>query len=189
MSILSRLRAPRSPDDACARALFAGRRLPPGAPASQQALARLLEAAAAPGTARELTGEVAAAAAFVQVTSQPRRRSRTGRMLAAAACAVAVAGIAVYASVLPSPHHKIVPVPFGVPAAHHAQPSFGVPATRGTTHLPFRAGAANHTAPAQVATRVPPRPPRREHARPKGRAAWKARCAAGQAAALHGGGR
>ena len=92
MSILSRLREPRSPDAAYARALFAGRRLPRGAPASQQALARLLKAAAAPGTARELAGEVAAAAAFVQVTSQPKPRRNTRRLLAAAACAIAVGG-------------------------------------------------------------------------------------------------
>ena len=127
MSILSRFRSRRSPEVACARALFAGQRLPPGAPASQQALARLLRAAAAPGTARELAGEVAAAAAFVQVTSQRKPRRNVRRVLAAAACAVAVGGTAVYAGVAPSPHHKMVPLPFGVPA-HHAAPATGPPA-------------------------------------------------------------
>ncbi len=123
MSIPSRLRALRSPDAACARALFAGQDLPPGAPAGQQALARLLEVAAGPGTAQELAGEVAAAAAFVQVASQVKPRKTTRWALVAAACAVAVGGTAVYASVLPSPHHKMVPVPFGVPASHHAIPA------------------------------------------------------------------
>lgn len=145
MSIMSRFRALRSPDAVCARALFAGRRLPHGAPAGQQALARLLEAAAGPGTSQELTGEVAAAAAFVQVTNQPRPRRRTRLALAAAACAVAVGGAAVYATVMPSPHHKMVPVPFGVPASHHRVP-------------------------APAATRVPPRLPGRSQAHPKGQA-------------------
>ena len=179
MSILSRLREPRSPDAAYARALFAGRRLPRGAPASQQALARLLKAAAAPGTARELAGEVAAAAAFVQVTSQPKPRRNTRRLLAAAACAIAVGGTAVYASVMPSPHHAMVPLPFGVPAGHHTAP------------LPSGVPAAHHTAPAPAAARVAPRPPRRQHAHhPKGQAAArKARQAAGPAAPLVSGGR
>jgi hypothetical protein len=146
MSILSRLRALRSADAACARALFAGQGLPPRAPARQQALADLLEAAAGPGTAQELAGEVAAAAAFVQVTSQHKPRRTTRRVLVAAACAVAAGGTAVYATVLPSPHHKTVPVPFGVPASHHMVP-------------------------APAATRVPPRLPERWHAHPKGQAA------------------
>jgi hypothetical protein len=141
MSIPSRLRALRSPDAACARALFVGQDLPPGAPAGQQALARLLEVAAGPGTAQELAGEVAAAAAFVQVTSQVRPRKTTRWALVAAACAVAVGGTAMYASVLPSPHHKMVPVPFGVPASHHAIP-------------------------APAATRPPLRPPGGWHAHP-----------------------
>ena len=145
MPILSRLRALRSPDDACARALFAGRSLPPGAPVRQLALARLLERAAGPGTERELAGEVAAAAAFVQVTSQLKPPGTVRRALVAAACAVAVGGAAVYASVMPSPHHKMVPVPFGVPTAHHVVP-------------------------AQQATKGPPRPPGWQ-AHQKGRAA------------------
>ena len=141
MSILSRLRALRSPDAACARALFAGRGLGPGVPPGPQALAHVLEVAAGPGTPEELAGEVAAAAAFVQVTSRVKPR-RTARLaLAAAACAVAVGAAAVYASVVPSPHHKSVPVPFGVPASHHAIP-------------------------APVATR----PPGRWHASPRGHA-------------------
>ena len=111
-----------------AEALLAGRGVPREAPAGQRALARLLEVAAGPGSAQELAGEVAAAAAFVQVTSQAKARWPVWRALVAAASAVAVGGIAVYAIVVPSPHHKIAPVPFGVPAVHDtipAQPAAG----------------------------------------------------------------
>jgi hypothetical protein len=120
MWFLSRLRARRTLDAASAEALLAGRGVAPGAPADQQALARLLEIAAGPGSARELAGEVAAAAVFVQVVSQARPHRTARRALVVAACAVAVGGTVVYASVAPAPHHKIAPIPFGVPADHHA---------------------------------------------------------------------
>ena len=127
MWFLSRLRARGSLDAASAEALLAGRGVAPGAPADQQALAQLLEIAAAPGTARELAGEVAAAAVFVQVISQARPHRTARRVLVVAACAVAVGGTAVYASVAPPPHHKMTPAPFGVPADHHAVPSPAAP--------------------------------------------------------------
>jgi hypothetical protein len=153
MSILSRLRALRSPDAACARALFAGQGLPPGAPARQQALAGVLEAAAGPGTAHELAGEVAAAAAFVQVTSQLKPRRTARRVLVAAACAMAAAGTAVYAIVVPSPHHNTVPLPYGVP---------------------------HHMVQAPAVTSIPPRLPERWQAHPNGQATdRKARHATG----------
>jgi hypothetical protein len=120
MWILSRLRARSSLDAASAEGLLAGRGVPSGAPADQHALARLLEVAAGPGTERELAGEVAAAAMFVQVSSQGKPHRTARRALVVAACAVAVGGTAVYASVVPVPHHKMAPVPFGVPAGHHA---------------------------------------------------------------------
>ncbi len=118
MSLLSRLRARRSLDAARAEALLAGRGVPSEAPADQHALAQVLEIAGGPGSAQELAGEVAAAAAFVQVITQVKARKPARRALAAAACAVAVGGTAVYAIVMPSPHHNTAPVPFGVPAAH-----------------------------------------------------------------------
>ena len=119
MSILSRLRARRLLDAARAEALLAGLGVPAQAPAGQQALARVLEAAAAPGSEKELAGQVAAAAAFVQVTSEVKPRRAARRALAAVVCAVVVGGTAVYAGVVASPHHnKMVVVPFGVPAAH-----------------------------------------------------------------------
>jgi hypothetical protein len=123
MWFLSRLRARRTLDAASAEALLAGRGVAPGAPADQQALAQLLEIAAGPGSAGELAGEVAAAAMFVQVTSKARPHRTARRVLVVAACAVAVGGTAVYASVAPAPHHKMTPAPFGVPADHHAVPS------------------------------------------------------------------
>ena len=123
MSLFSRLRARRSLDSVTAEGLLAGRGVPGNSPPGQHELARLLEIAAGPGSEEELAGDVAAAAAFVQVTSQVKPRKTTRWALVAAACAVAVGGTAVYASVLPSPHHKMVPVPFGVPASHHAIPA------------------------------------------------------------------
>ncbi len=107
MWFLSRLRARRTLDAASAEAL----------------LAQLLEIAAGAASPRELAGEVAAAATFVQVISQARPRRTARRVLVVAACAVAVGGTAVYASVAPAPHHKMTPAPFGVPADHHAVPS------------------------------------------------------------------
>ena len=124
MSIRSRLRARRSVDAESAEGLLAGRGVPPEAPAGQQALARLLELAAGPGSEQELAGEVAAAAMFVQVTSQVRsRRAAARRVLAAVACAFAFGGVVVYGSVVSPPPQKTVPVEFGVPALRHAVPA------------------------------------------------------------------
>jgi hypothetical protein len=136
MSFLSRLRARRYLDAASAEALLAGRGVPAGAPADQRDLARLLEIAAKPGSEQELGGQVAAAAMFVQVTSQGKPRKIARRVLAAAACATAVAGSVVYASAVPSPHHKMAPVPFGVPAEHHTVP--GPAVTRVPSRQPGR---------------------------------------------------
>jgi len=119
MSFLSRLRARRSLDAASAEGLLARRGVPPGAPAGQHALARLLEIAARPGSEQELAGEVAAAAVFVQVTAQVRSRKAARRVLLAAACVLAVGGTAVYAGVVSPPLRKMAPVPFGVPASRH----------------------------------------------------------------------
>ena len=127
MWFLSRLRARGTLDAASAEALLAGRGVAPGAPADQHALAQLLEIAAGPARPRVLAGEVAAAAMFVQVISQARPHRTARRALVVAACAVAVGGTAVYASVAPAPHHKMTPAPFGVPADHHTVPSPAAP--------------------------------------------------------------
>jgi hypothetical protein len=131
MPYLPRFSARRSMDAAAAEALLAGRGVPGDAPAAQQALALLLEIAARPGSEPELAGEVAAAAAFVQVTSKARSRSVTRRVLAAAACVIAVGGTAAYAGTASAPLrkmtppslHRSAPVPFGVPAAPYAVPA------------------------------------------------------------------
>jgi hypothetical protein len=124
MSIRSRLRARRSLDAESAEGLLVGRGLPPEAPAGQQAVARLLELAAGPGSEQELAGEVAAAAMFIQVTSQVRsRRAAARRVLVAAACVFAVGGAAAYGSVVSPPPHMTVPVQFGVHALRHAIPA------------------------------------------------------------------
>ena len=161
MSLLARLRARRSLDAARAEALLAGRGVPSGAPADHQALARVLEVAARPGTAQELADEVAAAAAFVQVASQVRPRRTARRAVVAAACVAAVGGtVAVYATVVPSPHHTVVPLPFGVPAAH---PTAQAPAVRtAPSQRPAGAGALRRTRPSAgrptwPGTRVPHR--------------------------------
>jgi hypothetical protein len=133
MWFLPRFRARRGLDAASAEALLAGRGVAPGAPADQQALARLLEIAAGPGSGRELDGEVAAAAMFVQVTSEARPHRTARRALVVAACAVAVGGTAVYATVVPVPHHKMAPVPYGVPAGHRAATA---PAARAPSRPP-----------------------------------------------------
>ena len=123
--------ARRSIDAASAEALLAGRGVPADAPAAQQALELLLEVAAGPGSEQELAGEVAAAAAFVQVTSKARSRSVTRRVLAAAACVIAAGGAAAYAGTASAPRpdrtppslRSTAPVPFGVPVAPHANPA------------------------------------------------------------------
>src|SRR5262249_14312516 len=64
----------------------------------------------------------AAAAMFVQVTSQARPHRTARRVLMVAACAGAVGGAAGYASVAAAPPHKMTPAPSGVPSDHHAVP-------------------------------------------------------------------
>jgi hypothetical protein len=141
MSILSRLRARRFLDAATAERLLAGRGVPGDAPAGQQALARALEIISGPGTEQEMADEVAAAAAFVQVTSQVRSRHLPRRVLVAVACAIAVGGTAAYGALSPG-NHKAAPLPFGVPASHHVVPAqrvTGTPQGRARNHLKSQA--------------------------------------------------
>jgi len=114
MSFVSRLRARRSLDQVTAEGLLAGRGVPGDSPPGQQALARLLEVAAGPGSEEELAGEVAAAAVFVQVTSQVRSRHLTRRALAAVACVLAVGGSIAYGA-QPHAHRSRVPDQWGIP--------------------------------------------------------------------------
>jgi len=147
MSIRPRCRARRRLDAAIAEGLLAGRSTPAEAPAAQQALARLLEVAAAPGSEQELAGEVAAAAMFVQVTSRARSRRTIRRVAAAVACAVALGGAGVYASAMPPPSHRTEHVRFGVPALRHTLPAPDVsvvPSRPPGAHTPGPAGQATH---------------------------------------------
>lgn len=146
MSILSRRRARRSLDPATAERLLAGRGVPGGCPAARQALARALEVASGPGTARELADEVAAVATFVQVTSQAGSRRLARRAMAAAACAIAVGGSVAYGALAPG-DHRAAPAQFGVPAPSRAVPPAPAPrAAPGTARLHPEAPRARQAA-------------------------------------------
>jgi hypothetical protein len=135
MPNLPRFSTRQLPDAACAEGLLAGRGVAPGAPAGQQALARMLEIAASPATDRELAGEAAAMAAFARVTSHPgshragaRPRTvpasrRLARLtLALAACVTVLGGTAAATGALPAPIQEVAHVTFGAPAPHHSVP-------------------------------------------------------------------
>jgi hypothetical protein len=137
MSLFSRLRARRSLDSVTAEGLLAGRGVPGNSPPGQHALARVLEIAAGPGSEEELAGDVAAAAAFVQVTSQVRSRHLTRRALAAAACAMAVGGAIAYGA-RPPATHRMAPLQSGI--SHHAVLAPPVTGTPARPPGPRRAG-------------------------------------------------
>ncbi len=135
MQNLPRFSTRQLPDAACAEGLLVGRGVAPGAPAGQQALARMLEIAASPATDRELAGEAAVMAAFARVTSHPgshragaRPRTvpasrRLARLtLALAACVTALGGTTAAAGALPAPIQEVAHVTFGAPAPHHSVP-------------------------------------------------------------------
>jgi len=135
MPNLPRFSTRQLPDAACAEGLLVGRGVAPGAPAGQQALARMLAIAASPATDRELAGEAAAVAAFARVTSYPGSRHpgarprtvpasrRLARLtLALAACVTALGGTAAAVGALPAPIQEVAHVTFGAPAPHHSVP-------------------------------------------------------------------
>ena len=152
---------------AAAEALLAGRGAAPGAPASQQAMARVLETAAGPPTDRELADEAAYVAAFVLATSpagtRPAMLPRVLRVLvqltlAVAAGVLAVGGTAAYTGQLPARFQELAHVTLGAPAPHHdsrlqpiarvvpggpANPS-GVPAGLPIRRSPAHGGARRH---------------------------------------------
>jgi hypothetical protein len=124
-------------DSAAAEGLLSGRGAAAGAPAGQQALARVLAVASGPASDIELTGQAAALAAFAAATGpagqhrQHRSVIRKRRLLvshlttklalAAAACLMALGGAA-YTSALPAPLQQLAHVTFGAPAPRHAVP-------------------------------------------------------------------
>jgi len=128
-----------------AERLLARRRADPEAPAVQQTLAGLLERAAGPSTGQELSGQVAAVAAFMLVTRQHDMRPGHGpsrfralvrnRLAVAAgigtAVVVAFSGAAA-ANALPAPVQELAHTTFGAPAPRHpaSQPQPARPAAR-----------------------------------------------------------
>jgi hypothetical protein len=116
---------------AAAEELLAGRGAPPGAPASQHALARVLAAAAYPPTDRELADEAAYVATFVLATSRTGARravlSQVLRMsaqltIAVAAATIAVGATAAYTGQLPVRLQEIAHAAVDAPAPHHDRP-------------------------------------------------------------------
>ncbi len=113
---------------AAAEELLAGRGAAPGAPASQRALARVLEIAAGPPTDRELADEAAYVAAFVLATSPAgTRRAALPRVLrtfvqltlAVVVTLLAVGGTAAFTGQLPARIQELAHVALGAPAPHH----------------------------------------------------------------------
>jgi hypothetical protein len=161
---------------AVAEDLLAGRGAATGAPAGQQALARVLEIAAGPPTDRELANEAAYVAAFVLATSpaSTRRavlptvlRGLAQLTLAVMAAIVAVGGTAAFTGQLPARFQEFAHVTFGAPAPlQHVprfppdrQPNHGgapaglpIPGTRpaATATRPGKAEAAKPSPPAQT---------------------------------------
>jgi len=121
-------------DDVTAERLLRGRRPAPGAPGGEQALSDLLAAASAPPSARELSGEARAVAAFIAsrpATTGPRharhviRRRRSamrprvshGVAAAAALGALTLGGVAAaaYTGSLPSSIQRLAHDHIGAP--------------------------------------------------------------------------
>jgi hypothetical protein len=116
-----------------AERLLAGRGAGPGAPSGHQALERVLAAAAQPATQRELSGEVAAVAAFLLAgrtngsRARHRRRSRRPmarrpayKLPAVTAALVTMMVLAIgwtaAAGALPGPLQQLAHTTFGAPA-------------------------------------------------------------------------
>ena len=152
----------RSSDDAIVDRLQAGLDACPEDFRSQQALVLILDAAARPGTERELSGEAAAIDAFVLATrarqargvkQTPRRpHTRKSRVLAAAVTTAFVGGLCgtAVAGALPAPLQALAHSTFGAPAPAQPAPArpapdFTVPAGGG---LPpsFGANAGHQSA-------------------------------------------
>ena len=141
MPILPRSRSRESLAWLAAEELLNGRGAGSGAPAGQQALARVLAVAGGPASDCELAGQAAVMAAFAAATgpaAQPRqprqpgpaarhRRSlrshlTTRLVVAAAACVTALGGAAAYASALPAPLQDLAHATFGAPAPRQTAP-------------------------------------------------------------------
>ncbi len=177
---------------ATAEELLAGRGAAPGAPASQQALARVLEIAAGPPTDGELAGEAAYVAAFVLATSRAgTRRVALPRVLrtvvqltlAVVVSLLAVGSTAAFTGQLPARIQELAHVALGAPAPHHDSrlqpvtrfsPGHQADPRSVTAGLPIRG-----TGPDRTATRprkgaaAKPWPPARAEVHPKIRSAGR----------------
>jgi hypothetical protein len=134
-----------SPEEAMAERMLAGQSAGPGAPPGHQALEQVLAAAAGPATQRELSGEVAAVAAFLLATRPNGSRARHGRptrrpmarrpaykLPAVTAALVMIMVLAIggtaAAGALPGPLQRLAHTTFGAPApVEPGQPPVGNP--------------------------------------------------------------
>jgi hypothetical protein len=156
-----RLGAHRSEGAVSAEGLLAGRPVPAGGSAGQQAVARLLAVASGPASERELAGQAAAVAAFVQVTtgratgsSRPVRTAARRSLLASVLSArLASAGLAVgaaaigglaaaaFAGALPASIQHLAHDAIGAPAPPHNGQAAS-PAAAAPSGSPVRSGSA-----------------------------------------------
>ncbi len=184
---------------ATAEELLAGRGAAPGAPASQQALARVLEIAAGPPTDRELADEAAYVAAFVLATSPagtrrgalpPVVRMVVQLTLAVVVTLLAVGSTAAFTGQLPARIQELAHVTLGAPAPHHDSrlqsvtrfsPGHQADPRSVTAGLPIRGTPPDSVARLRKGAAARPSPPARADVRPKtqpaGRAGrrWRAR--------------
>jgi hypothetical protein len=171
------------PDAATAERLLSGHGADPGAASDERELALVLAAAARPATARELSGEQAAVAAFELAISESRsagrawtrpgartrrlpRPRRVSVLVAGGVLALAAAlGGTAAANALPAPLQKMAHTVFGAPAPAPAvpRPSVG----------PGSAPTGNGPRPA--ASPSPAQSPRAKAAQQKGKAKGKAK--------------
>ena len=151
-------------DEVSAERLLRGQRPASGAPAGEQAVYELLAAASAPPTARELSGEARAVAAFTATrpaTTGPRHarhvirrrrpavRPRVGHGVAAAAAlgALTLGGVAAaaYTGSLPSSIQKLAHDHIGAPHGDHPRVPASLPSRQKPTGTALRSGRPSGT--------------------------------------------
>ncbi len=139
-------------DEVTAERLLRGQRPAPGAPVAEQAVSDLLAAASAPPSARELSGEARAVAAFIATrpaTTGPRharhvvrrRRPTVGPRVSHGVAAAAALGVltlggvaaAAYTGSLPSPIQRLAHDHLGAPHGNSPNASGSTTSTRPTS--------------------------------------------------------
>jgi hypothetical protein len=168
-------------DEVSAERLLRGQRPASGAPAGEQAVYELLAAASAPPTARELSGEARAVAAFTATrpaTTGPRHarhvirrrrpavRPRVGHGVAAAAAlgALTLGGVAAaaYTGSLPNSIQRLAHDHIGAPHGDrsHAHPPGSLSSRPKPTESALRSGRVTGTAPQPGLSAMTPTTPR-----------------------------